>query len=68
MNETDEPFFLDTNILVYAHKSDEGEKHIIAKQLVEACMKGEKSLTISNQILGEFCRCSSQTTRPPKTK
>lgn len=56
MSETDSPFFVDTNILVYAHKTDDSERHKVAKQIVEDCMKNKRELVISNQILGEFCR------------
>jgi predicted nucleic acid-binding protein len=45
--------FLDTNILVYAHDKDAGEKHAIAL----ACVKGlweTRSGVLSNQVLQEF--------------
>lgn len=51
---TDYPVFLDTNILVYAYDSDEGEKHFIAKSLVQDCFNGKINLCVSNQILAEF--------------
>ena len=46
--------FVDTNILVYAYdKSAGGEKHVIAKQIVEKLWK-ERNGALSTQVLQEF--------------
>jgi predicted nucleic acid-binding protein len=45
--------FLDTNILVYAYDETAGERHLIAKKILQECMEGKITLFISNQILGE---------------
>lgn len=50
----DSPALLDTNILVYAYDSDEGEKHAIAKSLIQSCFDGKMNLCVSNQVLAEF--------------
>ncbi len=64
MTET-EPVFVDTNILVYAHKSDEGERHTVARRLLEQGTNGEIRLCISNQIMGEFCRVMRHKIKEP---
>jgi len=46
-------YFLDTNILVYAHDSSAGQKHTLAAQLVEACWEDENGC-LSIQVLQEF--------------
>lgn len=50
---TAEPVFVDTNILVYAHDSDSGSKHIVAKNLLEELWEN-KNGRISLQVLQEF--------------
>jgi len=45
--------FADTNIVVYAHISNEAEKHEIAKALLSDNLAGSR-LWISTQILSEF--------------
>ncbi|MDP2666302.1 MAG: PIN domain-containing protein [Candidatus Diapherotrites archaeon] len=55
MTATD-PFFLDTNILVYAYNTKDGERHEIAKTLMNDCIEGRRHLVVSNQILAEFNR------------
>ncbi|MGK9165832.1 PIN domain-containing protein [Inquilinus limosus] len=49
---TDRRFTLDTNVLVYAIDSAEGEKHRRAKQIVERAAQADCVLAI--QALGEF--------------
>ena len=46
-------FFVDTNIITYAHITDEREKHEIALTLLKDTMV-ESRLWISTQILSEF--------------
>jgi predicted nucleic acid-binding protein len=45
---------IDTNILVYAFDSSEGEKHRKAKALLERCLKREESFFLSTQNISEF--------------
>jgi predicted nucleic acid-binding protein len=49
---TDRRFTLDTNVLVYAIDSAEGDKHQRAKQIVERAARADCALTL--QALGEF--------------
>jgi predicted nucleic acid-binding protein len=49
---TDRRFTLDTNVLVYAIDSAEGEKHRRAKEIVERAVQADCVLAI--QALGEF--------------
>ncbi|MEK6970693.1 MAG: PIN domain-containing protein [archaeon] len=51
-----EPIFVDTNILVYAHQKVHDRRNDTARQILKECFEGKTLLTISNQILGEFCR------------
>jgi predicted nucleic acid-binding protein len=45
--------FVDTNILVYAHDSAAGSKHLLAKSLVAELWES-RSAVISTQVLQEF--------------
>lgn len=45
--------FVDTNILVYAHDVDEGQKHLTARTLVEEIWQA-KTGVVSLQVLQEF--------------
>jgi len=45
--------FVDTNILVYAYDKSAGEKHVVAKQIVEELWK-ERNGALSTQVLQEF--------------
>lgn len=47
-------FFLDTNILVYAHDSTEGAKHERAQALVESLWESGDGI-LSTQVLQELC-------------
>jgi predicted nucleic acid-binding protein len=47
-------FFVDTNILMYAHDTSAGEKHDRAKALVEELWR-ERSGVVSTQVLQELC-------------
>ena len=58
MTEDSELFLVDTNILVYASEKDEGAKIQKAKELINRCWKGEITLAISSQNLGEFVHVS----------
>ena len=46
--------FVDTNILVYAHRISIGPKHDRAKQLISELWSSEVGI-ISTQVLQEFC-------------
>jgi len=46
--------FVDTNILVYAHDTAGGAKHVRAKALVEELWR-ERSGVVSTQVLQELC-------------
>jgi predicted nucleic acid-binding protein len=45
--------FVDTNILIYAHDKDAGEKHLKARDLIKAIWN-EGNGTLSTQVLQEF--------------
>lgn len=47
-------FFVDTNILVYAHDSTQGAKHERAQALVEALWESGDGI-LSTQVLQELC-------------
>jgi predicted nucleic acid-binding protein len=47
-------FFLDTNILIYAHDRSTGRKHEQARALVEELWHSGNGI-ISTQVLQEFC-------------
>ena len=53
MSESNEPQFLDTNILIYAFDASTDRKHEIAKALYEKLLVGNSGCT-SLQILQEF--------------
>lgn len=48
------PVFVDTNILVYAHDRDAGEKHRIAREKIASLWKEPLPPSISIQVLQEF--------------
>ena len=48
-----EATFLNTNILVYAYDRSAGQKHRLARQLVEECWENENGC-LSLQVLQEF--------------
>jgi predicted nucleic acid-binding protein len=45
--------FVDTNVLVYAHDLDAGERHVVAARVV-AEMWETRAAVISTQVLREF--------------
>lgn len=51
---SDETLFVDTNILVYAHDRDAGERHQRARTLVERLWTELKPPSVSVQVLQEF--------------
>jgi predicted nucleic acid-binding protein len=51
---SDEPVFVDTNILVYAHDRDAGDKHLEAKAAVESLWNRAILPSVSIQVLQEF--------------
>jgi predicted nucleic acid-binding protein len=50
----DEPVFVDTNILVYAHDKDAGDKYLEAKAAVESLWNRAILPSVSIQVLQEF--------------
>lgn len=50
----DESVFLDTNILVYAHDKDAGERHSIARDLLRTLWLEDRPPSISVQVLQEL--------------
>jgi predicted nucleic acid-binding protein len=51
---SDDPVFVDTNILVYAHDKDAGDKYLIAKAKVASLWNRQILPSISVQVLQEF--------------
>lgn len=49
-----ERVFLDTNILVYAHDLDAGERHVRAKRLIRDLWRGPSEAWLSVQVLQEL--------------
>ena len=45
---------IDSNILVYAYDSNENDKHIISKNILNKCWKKEVSYALSTQNLSEL--------------
>lgn len=56
--------FVDTNILVYAHDSDEGRRHEIAKQILSDLWQS-RSGVLSAQVLQEFYAVATRKLKPP---
>ncbi len=48
-----EPYFLDTNVLVYAHNSESAQKRQTSRQLIYQGLR-EGTAVISPQVLSEF--------------
>ena len=46
--------FIDTNILVYAHDADAGEKHALSRKLVTEWWQATDKPTISTQVVAEL--------------
>jgi predicted nucleic acid-binding protein len=51
---SDEPVFVDTNVLVYAHDRQAGAKHDAAKEKVKALWSHEPRASLSVQVLQEL--------------
>jgi predicted nucleic acid-binding protein len=56
--------FLDTNIIVYAHDRSSGDKHAVAREIMERLWESRKGV-ISVQILQEFFVCVTQKIAKP---
>jgi predicted nucleic acid-binding protein len=56
--------FIDTNVLVYAHDTDAGNKHTTARQLVAKLWNGRTG-TLSTQVLQEFYAVVTRKFKPP---
>lgn len=59
-----EKYFVDTNILIYAHDRSTGIKHERAKQLIERLWTGGQGV-LSTQVLQEFCVNLRRKATPP---
>jgi predicted nucleic acid-binding protein len=59
-------FFLDTNILIYAHNKDESGKQSIAKQLVHDALLTGRGI-ISIQVVQEFLNTARRKFKQPMT-
>lgn len=46
--------FVDTNILIYAHDKDAGDKHRVASELIGQLWENTSTVAISIQVLQEF--------------
>jgi predicted nucleic acid-binding protein len=56
--------FVDTNVLVYAHDPSAGEKHVVARELVERLWESRAGV-LSTQVLQEFhVNVRRKSTRP----
>lgn len=53
MNETKDRQFVDTNVLIYAHDSSAGDKHVQSKTLIEELWASRLGC-LSIQVLQEF--------------
>src|ERR1700727_2735471 len=49
-----EKYFVDTNILIYAHDRSAGPKHDLARQLIERLWASGEGV-LSTQVLQELC-------------
>jgi len=57
-------YFVDTNVLVYAHDRSAGEKHDRARTLVEGLWNSGQGV-LSTQVLQELCINLRRKTNPP---
>lgn len=57
-------YFVDTNILVYAHDRSAGEKHVRASEVMEK-LWNEGSGVLSTQVLQELCINLRRKASPP---
>lgn len=61
-------YFVDTNILMYAHDAAAGAKHERAKRVVQELWR-DRSGAVSTQVLQELCvNLRRKTARPPDAK
>lgn len=61
-------FFVDTNILVYAHDSTQGAKHERARALLQRLWESGDGV-LSTQVLQEFCiNLRRKSARPPSVE
>jgi predicted nucleic acid-binding protein len=56
--------FLDTNIIVYAHDRSSGEKHAVAKEILDSLWESRQGV-ISVQVLQEFFVCVAKKITTP---
>src|SRR5579859_1539495 len=64
MSFMSDKYFVDTNVLVYAHDRSAGEKHDRARTLVEGLWNSGQGV-LSTQVLQELCINLRRKTNPP---
>jgi predicted nucleic acid-binding protein len=64
---SDEPIFVDTNVLVYSYDVDAGEKHEMAKSVV-VDLWGSRAGAVSTQVLQEFYLTVTRKVPKPLTR
>lgn len=57
-------YFVDTNILIYAHDRSSGQKHVDARALIEELWETGRGV-LSTQVLQEFCVNMQRRVAPP---
>jgi predicted nucleic acid-binding protein len=62
-----ERVFVDTNVLLYAHDRDAGEKHAIAEQVLRLLWQGKNGV-LSTQVLQEFYLCFTKALDTPAAR
>ncbi|HEU5472105.1 MAG TPA: PIN domain-containing protein [Actinophytocola sp.] len=67
MNSGTNLVFVDTNVLVYAHDLDEGQKHDIAVAVLNKLWRDGTGV-LSTQVLQEFYRVATRKMNPAMTK
>lgn len=68
MIEVCEPYFIDTNLLVYAFDVTEGKKHKLAKKKLNKIIDFHSSAAISTQTLTEFFVVITNKVKQPLTE
>lgn len=65
MTDSKPEFLADSNILIYAFDTADRDKHIVAKDLLSKCWRGEITLAVSVQNINEFCRVATKKIAKP---
>jgi predicted nucleic acid-binding protein len=59
--------FVDTNVLVYAHDTDAGDRHAVAKVLLAELWDSREGI-LSTQVLQEFYAVVTRKFKPPMSR